>query len=181
MKLILILITFNTVFGIVFGLFWDPGYLFETAYSLAQRGQRAEAIAVYDQLINFHPDYCPQAYYNRGNSKCYLGDLSGALDDYETAIKLNPNYSMVYMGRAFAKAYRGQDEEAIADNTKAIALNPWHKEAFFNRGCVYMSIGKDAAALRDFKSALNIDPNFSSALINIEQINQSRQVSGSRI
>ena len=70
-----------------------------------------------------------------------MKDNEGAIEDYNKAIKLNPNYSEAYYNRGNAKKdlgilYKNIDylEKAIKDFNKAIELNTYLSEAYFNRG-----------------------------------------------
>ena len=66
----------------------------------------------------------PHAYNNRGIAKSNLGQHFAAIADYDTAIRLNPDYATAYYNRGIAKGKLGQHSAAIADYDTAIRLNP---------------------------------------------------------
>jgi tetratricopeptide (TPR) repeat protein len=56
-------------------------------------------------------------------TKDNLDDFAGAMDDYDMAIKLNPEYVEAHNNRGIAKKVLGKHEEAEADFAKAKELN----------------------------------------------------------
>ena len=65
--------------------------------------------------------------------KLQLGDLKGALKDYNAAIAQTPNDADTYVNRGIVQDELGQHEAAIADYTKAITLKPDLHLAYYNR------------------------------------------------
>ena len=51
-----------------------------------------------------------------------LGELRRAIEDYDTAINLDPNYADAYYGRGLAYGQLGRVDEAIADLARASEL-----------------------------------------------------------
>jgi tetratricopeptide (TPR) repeat protein len=56
---------------------------------------------------------------NRANAKLALGDLQGALDDCNLAIKTNPSYSNSYIVAGIILANAGQTQQALNALSKA--------------------------------------------------------------
>ncbi|MEM6624595.1 MAG: tetratricopeptide repeat protein [Pseudomonadota bacterium] len=59
------------------------------------------------------------AHNNRGNAYQRLNDPQQALQEYDRAINLNPNYSTAYNNRAVSNCMVGNINGAIADFTRA--------------------------------------------------------------
>ena len=50
--------------------------------------------------------------------------MQGALDDYNKAIEINPQYAKAFNNRGIAKHDLGDKQGALEDYNKAIELNP---------------------------------------------------------
>ncbi len=94
-----------------------------------------------------------KSYCNRGYAKHNLGDYRGAIQDYNKAIQLNPDYANAYYNRGIAKARLGDYRGAIQDYNKAIQLNPDDAEAYNNRGGAKFLLGDKNGACLDWSKA----------------------------
>ncbi|MCX6258171.1 MAG: tetratricopeptide repeat protein [Bacteroidia bacterium] len=79
------------------------------------------ALADYNRAIELKPDYT-DAYSNRGIARSILGDIAGAINDYDITLTLNPNDALALFLRGMAKAGHGRKEEGCADLFKAYNL-----------------------------------------------------------
>jgi tetratricopeptide (TPR) repeat protein len=61
-------------------------------------------------------------------------DYHSILNDYDTALSLNPEFFFVNFNRAYIRLRLGEYQNAIDDLTRAIELEPEFAEAYFNRG-----------------------------------------------
>ncbi|MFM6496890.1 MAG: trypsin-like peptidase domain-containing protein, partial [Dolichospermum sp.] len=70
-----------------------------------------------DVAINKAIELSPRAafYNNRGNVRKELGDKQGAIDDYNQAIKFNPNLAQAYYNRGIVRYELGDKQGAIDD------------------------------------------------------------------
>jgi tetratricopeptide (TPR) repeat protein len=96
------------------------------------------------------------AYYYRGNAKRDLGKTLEAIDDYDKAIKLDPDYTYAYNNRGVAKENLGKSQDAINDFDKVIQLNPNYAHAYYNRGIAKMTLNKSQDAIDDFDKAIQL-------------------------
>jgi len=64
------------------------------------------------------------------------GNYKDAVDYYNKALELYPNYSDVYFHRSRAYLYDLKFDEALIDCDKAIEIEPLYKDAFSNRAFV---------------------------------------------
>ncbi|MDQ6943505.1 MAG: hypothetical protein M3169_13455 [Candidatus Eremiobacteraeota bacterium] len=80
-----------------------------------------EAIALLDPYVAAHPRDA-RALVLRGDCKADLGDNRGALDDYNSAIKIEPEYAYAYVTRCETRLALRDKSGALAD--LATALRP---------------------------------------------------------
>jgi len=100
---------------------------------------------------------------NRGITLRKSGKYQHAIESYNKAIELNPQYADAYNNRGFAYYLKGQHDRAIDDLNKAIEIDPGFVLAYINRGNAYDDKGQSDRAIEDFNKAAAINPN--SALI----------------
>ncbi|BCL34720.1 tetratricopeptide repeat-containing serine protease family protein [Nostoc sp. MS1] len=93
-------------------------------------------------------------------------DYQGALADYNSALKINPNSANTYNNRGLVRAQLGDQQGAIADYNSAIKIDPNNAIAYNNRGIVRADLGDRQGAIADYTSAIKIDPNYGFAYNN---------------
>ena len=91
---------------------------------------------------------------HRGRAKLELGDLTGAIADFDTALSHNPASAMAHNERGRARHKQGDNDRAVADYTAALALNPQYGDAYRNRGTARIHQGQLADALTDLDAAI---------------------------
>ena len=107
-----------------------------------------------------------ETYFTWGNTKYDLGDYKGAITDYDSVIRLKPDYATVYYNRGIAKRKLGQHFAAIADYDTAIRLEPDYADAYNNRGIAKSKLGQHFAAIADYDNAIRLKPDYADAYYN---------------
>ena len=74
-------------------------------------------------------------YYDRGIAKNELGDHKGAIQDYNKAIELNPNYALAYYKRGNAKIKLGQKDSGCLDLSKAGEMEAFQAYDLIKKHC----------------------------------------------
>lgn len=95
---------------------------------------------------------------NQGVAKFKVGNIKGAIQDYDRAIAIAPKYGESYVNRGIAKFKVGNIKGAIQDYDRAIAIDPKDGEAYYNRGIARFESGEERSAIKDFDRAIAIDP-----------------------
>lgn len=108
----------------------------------------------------------PVVFNNLGVSLKELNELDTALENYNQAIQLKPDYAEAYLNRANIFKDRGLREEALNDCSQAIKFNPGYAEAFFCRGVLRQQIENWEAALADYTFTLKLQPSHADAYLN---------------
>ena len=116
------------------------------------------AIKLYNEALEFG-EYA-NVYYNIGTCYLNLRDYNSAIQSFEKAILLNPNFGMAYHNRGVAYM-DGLDkqERAIKDFDKAIEFNPNDAGAYYNRGNAYKRLGYYERAIKDYTKSIDLNPN----------------------
>jgi tetratricopeptide (TPR) repeat protein/S1-C subfamily serine protease len=122
-----------------------------------------EAAAAINKAIELSPRAA--FYNNRGNVRNELGDKQGAIDDYNQAIKINPNDAQAYYNRGVVRDDLGDKQGAIDDYNLAIKINPNYALAYYNRGIVRNELGDKPGAIDDYTQAIKFNPNDANAYI----------------
>ncbi len=86
-------------------------------------------------------------------------NINLALEQFDIAIKMNPEFSVAYCGRAAAYIVNGKLKKAISDCDCAIKLNPDYVDAYFNRASAYMLLTRFSKGLADCDAALKLRPD----------------------
>ena len=94
-----------------------------------------------------------------------LEEYDLALEEYNTAIELNPHAEAYYI-RGLVYQQQGDYDNFIDDFNKAIELKPNNAYPYYSRGVVYMLNGDYDRAISDFNRAISLNPDFPEAYFN---------------
>ena len=86
--------------------------------------------------------------------------------NYDTAIKLKPDYHPAFYNRGNAYRKKGLYDRAIEDYDTAIVLKPDYHLAFNNRGIAYRRKGLYDRAIEDYNTAIKLKPDYHLAFNN---------------
>ena len=126
----------------------------------------SEKIAIDNDIKEIARKHLADAYLNRGLAYVEKGEFDRAIEDFDKAIGLNPEYADAYFNRGTAHSTLNQHEKAIENYNKAIELDPNLALAYSNRGLAYYSLNKHDEAIADYNEAIELDPNFALAYYN---------------
>jgi tetratricopeptide (TPR) repeat protein len=138
-------------------------------------GSCHQAISAYDRAISLDPT-CVDAYCGRGNARRYIGDYPGSWADFSTAIQLDPDRGIAYIGRALAACFQPQPDYRARDDFehgKNLLATPTNAIAYMMRGTARAQLGDDLGAMVDYTSAIDLNPRLLVAYNNRGNLRQN--------
>ena len=102
-----------------------------------------------------------------GASYAQIGNLDRAIETYQHALSLKPDYVEGYNNMGVALKDKGKLDEAIEAFKKALSLNPDYVEAYTNMGNVLKDKGKIDEAIEAYNKALSLKPDYPEAYSNM--------------
>jgi tetratricopeptide (TPR) repeat protein len=105
-------------------------------------------------------------YLERAYQRMESGYFKGALDDYNSAIEIEPKDPEIWLNRGFVKEKLNDFKGAYSDYTQAIAIDEKFDKAWLNRGNVLGRQNKYKEAIEDYTVAISINPEYAGAYYN---------------
>jgi tetratricopeptide (TPR) repeat protein len=96
----------------------------------------------------------------KGKALYNLGKHDEAIQAYDKAIKINPQYVDAWINKGKALCNLGKHDEAIQAYDKAIKINPQYVDAWINKGKALCNLGKHDEAIQAYEKAIKINPQY---------------------
>lgn len=138
---------------------------FNEALTLHQRGQRAQAEVLYQQVLELQPQHSDALHF-LGIISLQTERLQLAVELIGHAIEVNPQNAAAYNNRGIALQGLNRLDEALASYNRAIALKPDYAEAYSNRGNALRDLRRFDEALASYDHAIVLKPGYSDPHIN---------------
>ena len=106
------------------------------------------------QIIRVNPSQSAWACDIRGSAYREKGDLDRALKEFETAIRLSPNWDAPHEDHGIILSRKGDLDGAIADLNEAIRLNPKRDGFYYTRAAIYREKGDWDADIANWTEAI---------------------------
>ncbi len=142
------------------------GPLRDAAIAL-QRGQIDHAVQFYTDALGdkgLSNDKRAVVFNDRGVAQMRRQHFKLAIDDFNRAVQLSPEYAPVYNNRGNTLLALGVPREAIKDFDRAIVLAPSFSAAFANRASAQLRLNALDRAHADYSRAIELSPQSVSAL-----------------
>lgn len=134
-----------------------PNDKFQSALQQHQRGQFAEALETFEQLMQYGEENYAE-YIRMGDSAYQNGDLTTAESCFRHVLNARPNYADVRNRLGVVLTALGRTEEAIEQFVAALRINPRYVEAHVNLAIAYYELGFTDQAKAHYQQVLTIDP-----------------------
>lgn len=129
------------------------------ANSLAELGRHAEAIPLYQAVIQIRPNQA-RTHYACANSLLAMGRLDEAIAAYRAAVALRPNDADALNNLGNALWQHGDVEEAERMFESALSARPNYANAHYNLARLLTATGRRNEGLAHLRGALTSDPTF---------------------
>ena len=138
---------------------------FSQAFALQQRGQLAQAEALYQQVLELQPQHFDALHF-LGIISLQTKQLQRAVELIGNAIRINPRNAAAYNNRGIALHGLNRLDEALASCERAIFLKPNYAEAYYNRGNALRDLKRFDEALASYDRAIVLKPDYADPYIN---------------
>lgn len=124
---------------------------------MVRRGEFSEAITFFNTALD-HDPRSASALAGRARAKQRLGDLEGAGNDYDQAIRADGNLAAARAGRCWLDLNAERElERARQDADSAVSADPRNVEGQLCRGVLQLREGQWADAKTSFEAALAVE------------------------
>jgi tetratricopeptide (TPR) repeat protein len=106
----------------------------------------------------------------RGSQAMNARQLDRAVEHFDRAIEIDPNFSEAFNQRALARFMQDEFEASIADCRKVVRLMPCHFGAWAGMGHCFLHLGQLDHALRAYDRAIAINPHLNCVQQTITEI-----------
>jgi Tfp pilus assembly protein PilF len=147
--------------------------LLTQALDYQRHGAYESAVGAYAEALrgDLSPKMRTIALYNRALAHQQAGQLSLAIEDFSSALLLDPTLAHAYYGRANAMRALGRHLGALGDYESAARYKyPQLHLPLFGQALAYEQLNRPLSAERLLQSALAVKPDFEPALQKLAEI-----------
>jgi protein O-mannosyl-transferase len=157
--------SFPHLFGIgTMSIAMAIGLLFWESHNNARLFNNSETLWAYTVQYNPH---ALLVHNNLGDALMHTGRVSEAIEQFEQALKIKPDFAKAHYNLGTALMQTGRVAEAIEQYEQALKIEPDHPYAHNNLGAALMHTGRASEAIEQFEQALKIKPDNAAAHINL--------------
>lgn len=140
--------------------------------ALLEEGKQEEAILRFKEVLRTEPRFSPAgkfAHYNLGLAYLRLGNLPRAVDHFQYALWIDPDYLKARYNLAVAFTQQGKIDDAIAQYRFVVQKKrDFPPEVYNNFGVMLLRQGETGEAIEQFRQLLELQPNNIVARRNLE-------------
>ncbi|KAG0240377.1 hypothetical protein B0O80DRAFT_381294 [Mortierella sp. GBAus27b] len=133
---------------------------FELAqYYLGQR-EYQNSMEAYEKAVELNTTHMAKALNMRGTFIFLMGNSAKALEDFDKAIEVDPNYVQTYIKRGSVYMEQGDLAKTFGEFTTAIGIDPTDPNIYYHRGQVHFITGDYKTASEDYIKSIELEPKF---------------------
>ncbi len=141
------------------GKYEESRQVFERASRFKEREEKGEAVTTASGIDPFVRGKLADEHLRLGNMYYDLRLLDEAIEEYQKALRLSPNFSDIITHLGIALRDKGKYDEAIKEFNRAKECNPKYIPARLHLGITYYSQGFYGLAEEEWREALVFDPD----------------------
>jgi TonB family protein len=136
----------------------EPWYYESRSVLYRETGDIAHALEDLNTAIRIAPDdrRLSTAYAERGKFFQTQRKLDESIQDYTTAIRLQPDFAWHYASRGDVYFEKGDYQQAVKDYTEAIRIDPKTDNFYADRSKAYDKLGQSVLAIADDVNARRV-------------------------
>ncbi len=139
--------------------------IFQQAVDLHQKGQMAQAKALYQEVLAGHPGHF-HALHLLGVMALQTSDTVRGVELIGKALEINPEFGVAYLNRGNGFKELEQYEAALGCYDQAILRRPEYAQAHYLRATVLETLGQPIEALKAYDNAILFKPDYVDAYNN---------------
>jgi tetratricopeptide (TPR) repeat protein len=136
------------------------------AVEAGNQGNPAKALELLQQLVAAYPND-ERAHFLLGGNYFGRQDLAKAIEEYEKAVEINPEFAAPYNQLGYARRNSGNTAEAEQAFKKYIELLPNNPNPYDSYAEFLLATGRYDASIDSYQKALSVDPHFVASYIGI--------------
>lgn len=140
--------------------------LFLKAIGLSMTGDKAQAIASYDQLLQISPGHLG-ALLNRGADQLALHHCEAAYHSLDGALKIEPTNPMVLLNLGYVEIARHNPTAAITFIDRALNTHAQYPEAWCAKGDALSQLGEVSPAIHAYRKSISLNASYLDAPNNL--------------
>lgn len=137
----------------------DGAALYSLAVILLNSGRNEEAITLTSKGVLAAPTFAPLRFVH-GAILQAIGDFSAALQSYDEAIKLKPDYVEVWLNSGVLLRNLHRHKESLERFNHILGIDPYHVAALANCGIILTEFKQSETAIKMFEQLLRIKPDY---------------------
>jgi len=137
----------------------------QRAVALHQRGELAQARAIYEEILAVHPRHF-DTLHMLGVIAAMTGKPREALAWMDRALEVEPRNAVALNNRGVARQELGEFDAALLDHERALVLDAGYGEAHFARGNALKGLRRWEEALASYRRAIALRADHAPAFCN---------------